>query len=124
MFCVNPKTAYEFRISDLSSDVCSSDLLVPIHHDAAAKLMLFGRQGLALVLDQELVGFQGRHAAHARGRHRLEENLVLDVDRGEHAGSGRCRRSEEPRVGIEGVSPSRSRWCLYHYTQTKKNNVR
>src|SRR3546814_9012186 len=28
MFCVKPKTAYEVRISDWSSDVCSSDLKV------------------------------------------------------------------------------------------------
>src|SRR3546814_3320919 len=29
-FFVNQKTAYEMRISDWSSDVCSSDLLVPL----------------------------------------------------------------------------------------------
>src|SRR3546814_9734999 len=29
-FCFKQKTAYEMRISDLSSDVCSSDLMVTI----------------------------------------------------------------------------------------------
>src|SRR3546814_9720538 len=28
VFCFKPKTAYELRISDWSSDVCSSDLVV------------------------------------------------------------------------------------------------
>src|SRR3546814_19514502 len=41
-FCFKQKTAYEFRISDLSSDVCSSDLVaellttagIPVREDA------------------------------------------------------------------------------------------
>src|SRR5262245_48883313 len=31
------------------------------------------------------LGIDGRHAAHARGRHRLAVDLVADVARGEHA---------------------------------------
>src|SRR3546814_10152882 len=30
------KTAYEMRISDWSSDVCSSDLTIPLHRDVKA----------------------------------------------------------------------------------------
>src|SRR3546814_5230350 len=30
VFCFKQKTAYEVRISDWSSDVCSSDLIIPI----------------------------------------------------------------------------------------------
>src|SRR3546814_2655636 len=33
-FCFKQKTAYEMRISDWSSDVCSSDLQQPQHEDA------------------------------------------------------------------------------------------
>src|SRR3546814_7341441 len=33
-FCCKQKTAYEMRISDWSSDVCSSDLPVLLHHAA------------------------------------------------------------------------------------------
>src|SRR3546814_1550942 len=35
-FFFKQKTAYEMRISDWSSDVCSSDLLQPAHNDRAA----------------------------------------------------------------------------------------
>src|SRR5438309_10289292 len=35
---------------------------------------------------KELLGLERRHAAHAGGRHRLAENLVLDVARGIDAG--------------------------------------
>src|SRR3546814_1846777 len=33
LFFFKQKTAYEMRISDWSSDVCSSDLVVPAEHD-------------------------------------------------------------------------------------------
>src|SRR3546814_7361331 len=42
-FFVKQKTAYEMRISDWSSDVCSSDLLAglaPVHHGLATALGL------------------------------------------------------------------------------------
>src|SRR3546814_1761554 len=45
MYCVfffKQKTAYEMRISDWSSDVCSSDL--PVDMAAIRKLMLLGRR--------------------------------------------------------------------------------
>src|SRR3546814_10762508 len=36
VFCFKQKTAYEMRISDWSSDVCSSDLLQPTHQGRRA----------------------------------------------------------------------------------------
>src|SRR3546814_195458 len=51
LFFFKQKTAYEMRISDWSSDVCSSDLCINIHHGF-------------------LPGFKGAkpyHQAHARG---------------------------------------------------------
>src|SRR3546814_6911073 len=42
MFFFKQKTAYEMRISDWSSDVCSSDL----SSDRIAKVIIFGRFGL------------------------------------------------------------------------------
>src|SRR3546814_1599582 len=96
VFFFKQKTAYEMRISDWSSDVCSSDLL------GAAE-----------------PGHRGRRADHdvAVGR--------LDVDaRGaelEQCALGRrdqfrrlTQRSEERRVGKECVSTCRSRWSPYH----------
>src|SRR3546814_10223846 len=37
LFLFKPKTAYEMRISDWSSDVCSSDLPVPWRHGARGR---------------------------------------------------------------------------------------
>src|SRR3546814_5269010 len=106
IFFFKQKTAYEMRISDWSSDVCSSDL---------GKLRL---GGMASEGDRtsgsprpdELP--QGRTAAlcclpcmtRQSGRKGRERNV--------HA---RCLlRSEERRVGKECVSTCRSRWSPYH----------
>src|SRR3546814_7386808 len=87
-FFFKQKTAYEVRISDWSSDVCSSDLrmgwdpaVVPDPQDPET----FRRSKLDW---SEATG--GRHA------------LLLEV------------RSEERRVGQECVSTCRSRWSPYH----------
>src|SRR3546814_8170740 len=85
-FFFKQKTAYEMRISDWSSDVCSSDL------------------GEVLGLDGE----RGR-AADAR---RTLENGGLDALR--LPASLASPRSEERRVGKECVSTCRSRWSPYH----------
>src|SRR3546814_2437938 len=85
-FFFKQKTAYEMRISDWSSDVCSSDL-------AAC------RQGA------RRAGVQaGRCANRARW---VRGAAHLRQDR-------RRRRSEERRVGKECVSTCRSRWSPYH----------
>src|SRR3546814_5532792 len=86
------KTAHEMRISDWSSDVCSSDLqrLVVRHH-----------QGWLLHRLDQL----GRRVGLARAGG-AQQHLVA------HAGSH--ARSEERRVGKECVSTCRSRWSLYH----------
>src|SRR3546814_3083845 len=84
-FC-KQKTAYEMRISDWSSDVCSSDLglTLPAHGEVA-------RQTKAAFAD----------------------NVALDVRRA--AGDRIAKaRSEERRVGKECVSTCRSRWSPYH----------
>src|SRR3546814_6652980 len=88
-FFFKQKTAYEMRISDWSSDVCSSDL----------------RPGL--VADRRQAEAGRRHQAFLRGRyHDVDAPLVLA-----HL---RPTRSEERRVGKECVSPCRSRWSPYH----------
>src|SRR3546814_18447113 len=106
-FFFKQRTAYEMRISDWSSDVCSSDLeRLPASrarggrappregHDVHAELHQHGD-----------VRRCPRAAAHA------------DHDAGE------SRRSEERRVGKECVSTCRSRWSPYHkkkYNNTQK----
>src|SRR3546814_7074831 len=97
-FFFKQKTAYEMRISDWSSDVCSSDLraVTAIDDDDG---WIDPRDGLQrptdlidmLHLVMEDVGMVGAIAAHAR----------------QH-------RSEERRVGKECVSTCSSRWSPYH----------
>src|SRR3546814_13844085 len=93
------------RISDWSSDVCSSDLLGDVaggDHDAAA-----------------------RHAA----AHDLQHPAVLQPDLqagGQQAGEGAVAllgRSEERSVGKEGVSTCRSRWTPYHEKNKQKRTT-
>src|SRR3546814_8188607 len=101
-FFFKQKTAYEMRISDWSSDGCSSDLL-----QALLELAAEFRAG-----DQR-AHVQRQHAAVAQalGHFALDDALgqALD-DRGlAHAG-----RSEERRVGKECVSTCRSRWSPSH----------
>src|SRR3546814_10065771 len=88
-FFFKQKTAYEMRISDWSSDVCSSDL-------SAASC---GRVDVgSCVLEHD-------------ARIGDEASLVgiIQGDEGRQQG-----RSEERRVGKECVSTCRSRWSPYH----------
>src|SRR3546814_7551302 len=87
IFC-KQKTAYELRISDWSSDVCSSDLF-PRFCNA---LPNNGGRGVKVPprrsgLEPQRVGIPPHSLAS---------------------------RSEERRVGKECVSPCRSRWSPYH----------
>src|SRR3546814_13901331 len=100
------------RISDWSSDVCSSDLLVDV-----------GVRLLDLVEEHDAVGLApdglGQHAALAvadiagrrtlQGRDGMRFLELAHVD-----GDDILLRSEERRVGKECVSTCRSRWSPYH----------
>src|SRR3546814_19781191 len=109
------------RISDWSSDVCSSDLLrriagrgideparpgrIVVDRDDA---VLVGREGIAaeiLDLERERVELIGGDAVKIRGQPGL---LGLLEQRGEAL--RRQFRSEARRVGKESVSTCRSRW--------------
>src|SRR3546814_11462819 len=101
------------RISDWSSDVCSSDLAV----DAAAVEMHL--VAVPAVLEAEFVGQLPGHVFHPLAcLGEREGMLVLDVD----AGHGGLRewRSEERRVGKECVSTCRSRWSTDQYKKKTK----
>src|SRR3546814_8981499 len=90
-FFFKQKTAYEMRISDWSSDVCSSD-----------------RPGLAVDREGGVVDGD-RHRALGQ---RLARSEARDDLRQRHDVIG--ARSEERRVGKECVSTCRSRWSPYH----------
>src|SRR3546814_942102 len=92
------KTAYEMRISDWSSDVCSSDLVLPAGLEAAGgRVTHFGMpvDPGNLMLMGEL---DGRPAVGLPGCAR----------------SPKTNRSEERRVGKASVSTGSSRWQQYH----------
>src|SRR3546814_15369737 len=98
------------RISDWSSDVCSSDLFAVSLPDL-------------LVFDQDLdlknrihchymigLGYLGLQDNAAAGKE-LETTLEMNPY---HQGAAVHLRSEERRVGKECVSTCRSRWSPYH----------
>src|SRR3546814_5282858 len=88
-FFFKQKTAYEMRISDWSSDVCSSDLPWPVfgyHWNGAAGWAAAKRSRL--------------------GSEKLRSSTPMCSMMGQ--------RSEERRVGKECVSTCRSRWSPYH----------
>src|SRR3546814_1859967 len=103
-FFFKQMTAYEMRISDWSSDVCSSDL-----QDAPGTL----REG-ALVARFGVQPRARRHAAWYFHRYgpRDRQDRMAEPDGG--ADDGRIARPEERRVGTECVSTCRSRWSPYH----------
>src|SRR3546814_8967207 len=97
-FFFKQKTAYEMRISDWSSDVCSSDLVTPDPDVLASK----DDKGLRWSYDPDGC---------------CEIRKVEPLARAKKAwiaGFRDARRSEERRVGKECVSTCRSRWSPYH----------
>src|SRR3546814_15979325 len=93
VFFFKQKTAYEMRISDWSSDVCSSDL--------KARVLIFGDVGRAL----ERLG-------------RAEDHIGLIVEiifliHAQRRYARRLGRSAERRVGTECVNTCRTRRWPY-----------
>src|SRR3546814_1548072 len=107
-FFFKQKTAYEMRISDWSSDVCSSDLIIrAIEVNDGAGLL--GHEnavsGLHQPVDQHIRQAILQSLQHFAPNPRMVQN----------------RRSEERRVGKECVSTCRSRWSQYHYKKNTKS---
>src|SRR3546814_5562577 len=126
-FFFKQKTAYEMRISDWSSDVCSSDLSVIVMSalDVGAEERghpeLLGDalhsddliDGLVHVVDPPLLVVQvdaGDRAGVERSLHAWQHREVLE----EHVLVEPAERSEERRVGKACVSTCRSRWSPYN----------
>src|SRR3546814_3561323 len=96
IFFFKQKTAYEMRISDWSSDVCSSDLLIDrllfwVAALSAANLIV--RPLVILSLTGGFANYEG-----------FQQSIYWTT----------VQRSEERRVGKECVSTCRSRWSPYH----------
>src|SRR3546814_4075877 len=103
-FFFKQKTAYEMRISDWSSDVCSSDLFSTIPMESLPPifwLVPYGyifrcRRGRPLISPPD-------------SRQTIPKVIFLFGNLPDSR-----RRSEERRVGKECVSTCRSRWSQYH----------
>src|SRR3546814_12528106 len=100
------------RISDWSSDVCSSDLRAD--HAGHRRDGLQHDRAVAVALGEEGV----RAEAHRLGETERDalgeiERFVVDAKIDERCGL-HGGRSEERRVGKESVSTCRSRWARYH----------
>src|SRR3546814_2969364 len=111
-FFFKQKTAYEMRISDWSSDVCSSDLL---HTDLCNCVGADRRSGMGMflpILEKCL-----RSTRLRRCRVRGTGDILYNGARRLRGDGVQClshTRSEERRVGTECVGTCRFRWSPYH----------
>src|SRR3546814_5298305 len=102
-FFFKQKTAYEMRISDWSSDVCSSDLdALKKYTRDLTEAARSGKLDPVIGRDEEI-----RRTIQVLSR-RTKNNPVLIGE------PGVGKRSAERRVGKECVSTFRSRWWPYH----------
>src|SRR3546814_18450588 len=92
------------RISDWSSDVCSSDLQRDVVEHGA------------VVQQIEILEHQANALAIRRNAAVLQDRQILAHH---HDLTATGPRSEERRVGQECVSTGRSRWSPYNYKKKK-----
>src|SRR3546814_7085154 len=101
-FFFKQKTAYEMRISDWSSDVCSSDL--PAVLEVRGEVYMTREDFLAFrAVQEDLVTER-----EAKGLSTASIRVPMNP---RNAAAG---RSEERREGKECVSTCRYRWSPYH----------
>src|SRR3546814_1672839 len=110
VFFFKQKTAYEMRISDWSSDVCSSDLSTsvaasPSRHSQSQAAKAPPRQANSAIRKTPV---RLRNASTAS-----EISSRIEATSISAALPAESPRSVELRVGTECVSTSRSRWSRY-----------
>src|SRR3546814_13726345 len=127
-FFFKQKTAYEMRISDWSSDVCSSDLDEVVWNRATGEVRANGN--ISVTNPQGDIAYGDSIELTDTLKDGIVENLLLVLEKGgrlaarrgtraneiitlDHAAYSPCR-SEERRVGKECVSTCRYRWSPYH----------
>src|SRR3546814_5455713 len=114
-FFLKQKTAYEMRISDWSSDVCSSDLLGPAFSDA---WVLLDGQDRVVEFNPLFHGLFPRSVARTLKATAFSDLLKLSVAEGvrqlRHDAQNGPVRSEERRVGQECGSTCRYGWSPFH----------
>src|SRR3546814_5305362 len=116
-FFFKQKTAYEMRISDWSSDVCSSDLLRPDPEGVIRALRSIGFASVATDGDCDVEQMAGQ-PLHVVQRRHVHAPLEIDV-RAAHLWQADSRgryavRAQDVRVGREiGRASCRERVCQY-----------
>src|SRR3546814_7387118 len=102
-FVFKQKTAYDMRISDWSSDVCSSDLGLPWRTCILERRIKFLQQSAALVAKNMFLTsvFERNSIPNERAVSSLHNDIKTR--------NAPQLRSEERRVGKECVSTGRSR---------------
>src|SRR3546814_18950129 len=113
-FFFKQKTAYEMRISDWSSDVCSSDLIGSRPARSAVSLTIFA------LLATPWADTNGCNNTPSQCSLANSSDLGPIAVKMIGGGGPSFRRSEARRVGKECVSTCRSRWSPLH--ETKKNH--
>src|SRR3546814_13688868 len=124
-FFFKQKTAYEMRISDWSSDVCSSDLQVELlaaPDRGGGEVFVHAGLEFDVIGFEEFAGFPELLVEQAERRATVTGDEAGGVQAGgeialslqHRQAHQRLGRSEERRVGKECVSTCRSRWSPYH----------
>src|SRR3546814_12574991 len=134
-FFFKQKTAYEMRISDWSSDVCSSDLTdnleqrIAQHQSGEIAGYTQKRRPVSLVWQQDFgtrdEALSAEQQIKGWSRKQKEALIAADWDMISQLASksfdtGLRQRSEERRVGIEYGGTCRSRWSADHLKRKKR----
>src|SRR3546814_13773595 len=107
VFFFKQKTAYEMRISDWSSDVCSSDLVTgvaPGGEEVPRPFVVAQGQALARPIDHDDGAVAGFHPVESGKQAAAPPLLAVALPERLRAGAVDDGRSEERRGGKEGVS--------------------
>src|SRR3546814_2246886 len=106
VFFVKQKTAYELRIIDWSSDVCSSDLFGPYADVPKRSGSVYATGYLPVPSEMGLMDVR----ADVYG----QSSMYFSNSAKSITPDTQIPRSDERRVGQECVSTCRSRWWAYH----------
>src|SRR3546814_11408934 len=109
------------RISDWSSDVCSSDLIIAKAFGAYYSVSTQGKahlldlyRSLSQPADDDLVQVRTLGGFTIFAVNQANFNESVSIEKTDGVFLGELLRSEERRVGKECVSTGRSRWSPYH----------
>src|SRR3546814_11655202 len=110
------------RISDWSSDVCSSDLVW--RPQAPGLLQLIKESAISQRIEQIVIGLDRWRGNRCRGKKirvcGCPQRHFAAKTQPAHADPRAINRSEERRVGTECVSTCRYRWSPYHSKKKKQ----